>query len=112
VRVLRRHSIQTASVCWVKQRSWQWRTAAAEVYVETMRITGTSRFGAQMSVGQPESEYAIAVYDVARGAFSRSMTLPRRGVAGRALRALRRTVGRAVSTAHQVRLIDPKTAGR
>ena len=44
----------------------------AEVYVETMRITGPSRFDAQLRVGQPESEYGIAVYDVARGAFSRA----------------------------------------
>jgi hypothetical protein len=48
----------------------------AEVYVETMHITGPSRFDPQLRVGQPESEYGIAVYDVAGGAFARSITLP------------------------------------
>jgi hypothetical protein len=82
----------------------------AEVYVETMRITGPSRFDPQLGVGQPESEYGVAVYDVARGAFTRSITLqaPWCGVAE--LYAL--ADGRLAAlcpTAHQVRLIDPKT---
>jgi hypothetical protein len=41
-----------------------------------MHITGPSRFDPQLRVGQPESEYGIAVYDVAGGAFARSITLP------------------------------------
>ncbi len=82
----------------------------AEVYVETMRITGPSRFDPQLRVGQPESDYGIAVYDVTRGGFSRSMKLaaPWCGVAE--LYAL--PDGRLAAlcpTAHQVRLIDPTT---
>jgi hypothetical protein len=82
----------------------------AEVYVETMRITGPSRFDPQLRVGQPESDYGIVVYDVARGAFSRSMMLaaPWCGVAE--LYAL--PDGRLAAlcpTAHQVQLIDPNT---
>jgi hypothetical protein len=74
-----------------------------------MRITGPYRFDAQLRVGQPESDYGIAVYDVARGAFSRSITLsaPWCGVAE--LYAL--PDGRLAAlflTAHQVPLIDPK----
>jgi hypothetical protein len=82
----------------------------AEVYVETMRITGPSRFDPQLRVGQPESEYGIAVYDVARGAFSRSMTLPGPWCGVAELSAL--PDGRLAAlcpTAHQVRLLDPRT---
>jgi hypothetical protein len=82
----------------------------AEVYVETMRITGPSRFDPQLRVGQPESEYGIAVYDVARGVFTRSMTLPPPWCGVAELYAL--PDGRLAAlcpTAHQVRLIDPKT---
>jgi hypothetical protein len=92
----------------VRQKSCE--KSCAEVYVETMRISGPSRFDPRLRVGQPESDYGIAVYDVARSAFSRSMKLaaPWCGVAE--LYAL--PDGRLAAlcpTAHQVRLIDPKT---
>jgi len=82
----------------------------AEVFVETMRITGPSRFDPQLRVGQPESDYGIAVYDVARGAFTRSINLPAPWCGVAELYAL--PDGRLVAlcpTGHQVRLIDPKT---
>src|SRR5207302_5417245 len=47
----------------------------AEVYVETARIVGPNRFDPQLRVGQPDSEYRIAVYDVAKGVFSRTISL-------------------------------------
>ena len=61
-------------------------------------------------MGQPESDYGIAVYDVAQGAFSRSMTLPAPWCGVAELYAL--PDGRLAAlcpTAHQVQLIDPKS---
>src|SRR5207248_1681926 len=43
-------------------------TDGRQVYVETMRIIGPNRWDPQLRVGQPESVYGIAVYDVTRGA--------------------------------------------
>jgi hypothetical protein len=36
-----------------------------EVYVETLRVIGPQRFDPRLGVGQPDSEYGIAVFDVA-----------------------------------------------
>jgi hypothetical protein len=80
----------------VRQKSCE--KSCAEVYVETMRISGPSRFDPRLRVGQPESDYGIAVYDVARSAFSRSMKLAGPVVRRRrALRAARRTVSSTLS---------------
>jgi hypothetical protein len=47
-----------------------------EVYVETWHASGgPTRFDPQLGVGQSEGTYAIAVYDVAQGAFSRTIGL-------------------------------------
>jgi len=78
------------------------------VYVETMRIVGPERWDAQLRVGQPESVYGIAVYDVAQGAFTGQIPLaaPWCGVAD--LFAL--PDGRLslfCPTAGEVRLVDP-----
>lgn len=77
------------------------------VYVETMRIVGPERWDPQLRVGQPESIYGIAVYDVAQGAFTGQIPLdaPWCGVAD--LFAL--PDGRLslfCSTAGDVRLVD------
>lgn len=46
-----------------------------QVYVETMRIIDPNRIDPQLRVGQPDSAYSIAVYDVARGAVTRQIPL-------------------------------------
>jgi DNA-binding beta-propeller fold protein YncE len=78
------------------------------VYVETMRIVGPNRFDARLGVGQPESAYGVAVYDIAQGAFVGEVPLapPWCGVAE--LHPL--PDGRLAvfcGLAHEVRLIDP-----
>jgi hypothetical protein len=78
------------------------------VYVQTMRVVGPNRFDARLGVGQPESAYGVAVYDVARGAFVREVPLgpPWCGVAE--LYPL--PDGRLAvfcGLAHEVRLVDP-----
>jgi hypothetical protein len=48
-----------------------------KVYVETARIVGPARWDQQLGTGQPDTDYSIAVYDVAQGAFVRSIPLER-----------------------------------
>lgn len=78
------------------------------VYVETMRVIGPQRWDPTLRVGQPESVYGIAVYDVAQGTFTGQIPLaaPWCGVAD--LFAL--PDGRLslfCPTAGEVRLVDP-----
>jgi hypothetical protein len=82
---------------------------SAQVYVETMRIIGPQRFDAQLRLGQPDSEYSIAVYDVARGAFTQTISLepPWCGV-GELFSAADGRVVVLCPTSHQVRLVDPR----
>jgi len=88
----------------------------AEVYVETMRIVGPQRFDPQLRVGQPDSEYGIAVYDVPQRAFTRTIRLDPPWCGVGELDALpdgRLAVLCPVS--HQLRLVDPRvgrTVGR
>jgi hypothetical protein len=81
----------------------------AEVYVETMRIVGPQRFDPQLRVGQPDSEYGIAVYDVPQRAFTRMIRLDPPWCGVGELDALpngRLAVLCPVS--HQLRLVDPR----
>lgn len=82
---------------------------SAQVYVETMRIIGPQRFDAQLRLGQPDSEYSIAVYDVAGGAFTQTISLdePWCGV-GELFTAADGRVVVLCPTSHQVRLIDTR----
>lgn len=50
-------------------------TDGREVYAETARIIGPNRWDPRLQVGLPDTAYAIAVYDVAQGAFVRSIPL-------------------------------------
>ena len=85
---------------------------SAQVYVETMRIIGPQRFDPGLRWRQPESEYSIAVYDVARGTFTQSIKLddPWCGV-GELFTAANGRVVVLCPLSHQIRLIDPR-AGR
>jgi hypothetical protein len=81
------------------------------VYVETMRVVGPPRQDARLGVGQPESLYGVAVYDVARGAVTGELPLdpPWCGVAE--LHPL--ADGRLAvfcPTARELRLLDPDRA--
>jgi DNA-binding beta-propeller fold protein YncE len=80
-----------------------------EVYVETTRIIGPTRWDPRLYTGQPDSEYGIAVYDVAQGSFTREFQLdaPWCGVAELySLADGRLAVMCTVS--HDLRLVDPK----
>jgi hypothetical protein len=46
-----------------------------QVYVETMRLIGPNRMAPKLRVGQPDSVYGIAVYDVVLGAITRQIQL-------------------------------------
>jgi hypothetical protein len=46
-----------------------------EVYAETAHIIGPVRWDPRLQVGQPDTDYGIAVYDVTQGAFVRSISL-------------------------------------
>lgn len=83
-----------------------------EVYVETWRQTGPPRIDPELRIGQPDGEYGVAVYDVARAAFVREIRLdpPWCGVAE--LYALPDdTLAVLCSTAQQLRLVAT-VAGR
>lgn len=81
----------------------------AEVYVETMRVVGPQRFDRELGVGQPESDYGIAVFDVARGVFTRTFRLdpPWCGV-GELFTGATGQLAVLCTLSHQVRVLDPK----
>lgn len=78
-----------------------------QVYVETTRIIGPNRWDPTLRVGQPDSQYGLAIYDVAKGRFTKEIWLdpPWCGVAG--LSALPNgRVAVFCPTALDVRLVD------
>ncbi len=111
LKVLRRAPLADAINLLGRARVIAVASDGGEVYVETMRITGPQRFDPQLRVGQPESDYGIATFDVAQGAFTRTMRMdpPWCGV-GQMFVAAGGRLAILCTTAHQVRLIDP-TAG-
>lgn len=58
-----------------------------QVYIETWRQTGPTRFDPSLEVGQPDGDYGIAIYDVAQGAVIREITLDAPWWPGRSIRA-------------------------
>jgi DNA-binding beta-propeller fold protein YncE len=112
LRVLRRAVVRDAISLLGTARVVAVAADGQQVYVETMRIVGGvppgPRWDPQLRVGQPDSAYGIAVYDVTRGAFTREIPLdpPWCGVAD--LYALPNgNLATYCSTSSDVRLIDP-----
>jgi DNA-binding beta-propeller fold protein YncE len=105
--VLRRAVVQDAINLLGTARAVAVAPDGRQVYVETMRIVGPNRWDPRLRIGQPDSEYGIAVYDVALGAFTREIRLdpPWCGVADLYARP-DGTLAVYCDTSSDVRLID------
>jgi hypothetical protein len=72
-----------------------------------MRVIGPQRFDQRLRVGQPDSEYGIAIFDVAKGTFTRTIWLdpPWCGV-GEIFGAPADRVAVLCPVSHQLRMLD------
>ena len=108
LRVLRRAVVRDAISLLGTARVVAVAADGRQVYVETMRITGPNRWDPQLRVGQPDSDYSIAVYDVTRGTFTREFRLDPPWCGGADLYALPDgNLATYCFTSSDVRLIDP-----